>query len=144
MKRRAFLGTALAGLPLTTAFAAQPKLGHGHDACARGGPRVSELRADGPVAVERGVPNQAIKVFGKANLLRSLSPGTCLRYALSQPGTPIAICGCGTVGQMVDDIRAVQDFRKMTLEESAEVRKRAIVGGGVYTGTILEYWKKRA
>lgn len=48
-----------------------------------------------PVAVERGVPNQAIKVFGKANLLRSLSPGTCLRYALSQPGTPIAICGCG-------------------------------------------------
>ena len=27
-------------------------------------------------AVERGVPNQAIKVFGKANLLRSLSPAT--------------------------------------------------------------------
>ncbi len=97
-----------------------------------------------PVAVERNVPNQAIKVFGKANLLRSLSSGTCLRYALSQPGTPIAICGCGTVGQMADNIRAVQNFKKMTPEESADVRKRAIVGAGVYTGTTLEYWKKRA
>lgn len=97
-----------------------------------------------PVAVERNVPNQAIKVFGKANLLRSLSPGTCLRYALSQPGTPIAICGCGTVGQMADNIRAVQNFTKMTPEESADVRRRAIVGAGVYTGTTLEYWKKRA
>jgi aryl-alcohol dehydrogenase-like predicted oxidoreductase len=97
-----------------------------------------------PVAVARGVPNQAIKVFGKANLLRSLNPNTCLRYALSQPGTPIAICGCGTAGQMADNIRAVQNFRKMTPEESAETRKRAIVGAGVYTGTMLEYWKKRA
>jgi len=97
-----------------------------------------------PVAVERGVPNQAIKVFGKANLLRSLPSSTCLRYALSQPGTPIAICGCGTVGQMADNIRAVQDFRKMTPEESADVRKRAVVGAGVYTGSTLEYWKKRA
>ena len=90
-----------------------------------------------PVAVARGVPTQAIKVFGKANLLRSLSPSTCLRYALSQPGVPVAICGCGTVGQMADNIRAVQNFQKMTPEESAEVRKRAIVGAGVYTGTML-------
>lgn len=97
-----------------------------------------------PVAVTRGVPNQAIKVFGKANLLRSLSPATCLRYALSQPGSPIAICGCGTAGQMADNIRAVQNFRKMTPEESAEVRKRAVVGAGVYTGMMLEYWKKKA
>jgi predicted aldo/keto reductase-like oxidoreductase len=97
-----------------------------------------------PVAVARGVPNQAIKVFGKANLLRSLPSSTCLRYALSQPGTPIAICGCGSVGQMADNIRAVQDFRKMTPEESADVRKRAVVGAGVFTGSTLEYWKKRA
>jgi hypothetical protein len=33
-----------------------------------------------PVAVERGVGVQAIKVFGKAYLLRSLSPTECLRY----------------------------------------------------------------
>jgi len=87
---------------------------------------------------------QAIKIFGKANLLRSLSPSDCLRYALSQPGVHVAICGCGTVGQMEDNIRAVQSFRKMTPEESAEVRKRAIVGAGVYTGATLEYWKKKA
>jgi predicted aldo/keto reductase-like oxidoreductase len=80
----------------------------------------------------------------KANLFRSLSPGTCLRYALSQPGASVAVCGCGTVGQMEDNIRAVQNFRKMTLEESAEVRKRAVGGAGVYSGTTLEYWKKRA
>ena len=97
-----------------------------------------------PVAAARGVPCQAIKVFGKANLLRSLSPGTCLRYALSQPGVSVAICGCGTVGQMADNIRAVQSFRKMAPEESAAVRKRAIVGAGVYTGATLEYWKKKA
>jgi hypothetical protein len=97
-----------------------------------------------PVAAARGVPCQAIKVFAKANLLRSLSPNTCLRYALSQPGVSVAICGCGTVGQMADSLRAVQNFRKMTPEESAEVRKRAVVGAGVYTGTMLEYWKKRA
>lgn len=56
----------------------------------------------------------------------------------------VAICGCGTVGQMADNMRAVQDFRRMTPEESADVRKRAVVGAGVYTGTMLEYWKKRA
>ena len=72
-----------------------------------------------------------------------MSPGTCLRYALSQPGVSVAVCGAGTVGQMEDNIRAVQNFRKMTLEESAEVRKRAVVGAGVFTGPTLEYWKKR-
>jgi hypothetical protein len=45
---------------------------------------------------------------------------------------------------MADNIRAVQSFHKMTPEESAEVRRRAVVGAGVYTGTMLEYWKKRA
>lgn len=97
-----------------------------------------------PVAVERGVATQAIKVFGKANLLRSLNPTDCLRYALSQPGVQVAICGAGTVGQMEDNIRAVQNFRKMTADECAAVRKRAILGQGVYTGPALEYWKKKA
>ena len=97
-----------------------------------------------PVAVERGVGTQAIKVFGKAFLLRSLSPTECLRYVLSQPGVHVAICGAGTQGQMEDNIRAVQNFRKMTPEEIADVRKRAIVGSGVYTGPTMEYWKKKA
>jgi len=97
-----------------------------------------------PVAIERGVGTQAIKVFGKAFLLRSLSPTECLRYVLSQPGVHVAICGAGTQGQMEDNIRAVQNLRKMTAEEMADVRKRAVVGAGVYTGPTLEYWKKKS
>jgi predicted aldo/keto reductase-like oxidoreductase len=97
-----------------------------------------------PVAAERGVATQAIKIFGKANLLRSLSSSDCLRYALSQPSVQVAICGCGTVGQMEDNIRAVRNFKKMTPEECVAVRKRAVSGQGVYTGTTLEYWKKKA
>jgi aryl-alcohol dehydrogenase-like predicted oxidoreductase len=96
-----------------------------------------------PVAAELGVGTQAIKVFGKAFLLRSLSPTECLRYVLSQPGVHVAICGAGTQGQMEDNIRAVQNFRKMSPEEIADVRKRAIVGAGVYTGPTMEYWKKK-
>ena len=97
-----------------------------------------------PVAIERGVGVQAIKIFGKAFLLRSLSPTECLRYALSQPGVHVAICGAATQGQMEDNIRAVQNLRKMTPEAIADVRKRAVVGAGVYTGPTMEYWKKKA
>ena len=97
-----------------------------------------------PVAKEFGVGVQAIKVYGKAFLLRSLSPTECLRYVLSQPGVHVAICGAGTQGQMEDNIRTVQNFRRMTPEEIADVRKRAIMGAGVYTGPTLEYWKKKA
>lgn len=96
-----------------------------------------------PVAKEFGVGVQAIKIFGKANLLRSLSPTDCLRYALSQPGVHVAICGAGTQGQMEDNIRTAQNFKPMTAEAIAETRKRAIAGAGVYTGPTLEYWKKK-
>lgn len=97
-----------------------------------------------PVAKEFGIGVQAIKIFGKANLLRSLNPSECLRYALSQPGVHVAICGAGTQGQMEDNIRTAQNFKPMTPEESADTRKRAITGAGVYTGPTLEYWKKKA
>jgi uncharacterized protein len=97
-----------------------------------------------PVAADRNLGTQAIKVFGKAFLLRSLNPNECLRYALSLPGVHVAICGAGTLGQMEDNVRAVQNLRKMTPDEIADVRKRAVVGSGVYTGSILEYWKKKA
>jgi aryl-alcohol dehydrogenase-like predicted oxidoreductase len=97
-----------------------------------------------PVAKEFGIGVQAIKVFGKANLLRSVNPMDCLRYALSQPGVHVAICGAGTQGQMEDNIRAVRNFKPMTAEQIAETRKRAIAGSGVYTGPTLEYWKKKA
>ena len=54
----------------------------------------------------------------------------------------VAICGAGTQGQMEDNIRTVQNLRKMTPEEIADVRKRAVVGAGVHTGPTMEYWKK--
>jgi predicted aldo/keto reductase-like oxidoreductase len=95
-----------------------------------------------PVAVERGVGVQAMKVFGKAHLLRSLNPTECLRYALSQPGVHVAVCGAGTLGQMADNVRTAQSFEKMTPDEIADVRRRAVVGAGVYTGPTLEYWKR--
>jgi uncharacterized protein len=97
-----------------------------------------------PVAKEFGIGVQAIKIFGKANLLRSLNPTECLRYALSQPGVHVAICGAGTQGQMEDNIRTVQNFKPMTVEEIADTRKKAVTGAGVYTGPTLEYWKKKA
>jgi predicted aldo/keto reductase-like oxidoreductase len=95
-----------------------------------------------PVAAERGLGVQAMKIFGKAFLLRSLNPTECLRYALSQPGVHVAVCGAGTLGQMADNIRAAQNLRRMTPKEMADVRRRAVVGAGVFTGPTMEYWKK--
>lgn len=96
-----------------------------------------------PVAREFGLGVQAIKVFGKAHLLRSLSPTECLRYVLSQPGVHVAICGAGTQGQMEDNIRTVQNFQAMTAAELGATRQRAVAGAGVLTGPGLEYWKKK-
>jgi hypothetical protein len=45
---------------------------------------------------------------------------------------------------MEDNIRTARNFKNMTPEEIADVRKRAIAGAGVYIGTTLEYWKKKA
>lgn len=95
-----------------------------------------------PVARQAGVGVQAIKIFAKANLLRALNPTECLRYALSQPGVHVAICGAGTQGQMEDNIRAVQNFKPMTAAEIEDCRKRAVTGAGVYAGPTLEYWKR--
>jgi len=96
-----------------------------------------------PVAVEKGLGIQAIKVFCKGFLLRALNPIECLKYTLSMP-IHVAICGAGTQGQMEDNIRTVQSFKPLTADELADVRKRAVVGQGVYTGPTMEYWKKKA
>ena len=96
-----------------------------------------------PVAVRQRVGIQAIKVFCKAFLLRALSPRECLAYTLSMP-VHVAICGAGTEGQMEDNIRVAQSFQPLSAEDLADVRKRAVVGQGVYTGHTMEYWKKEA
>lgn len=95
-----------------------------------------------PIAVDMGIAIQAIKVFCKAFLLRSLSPTECLRYTLSHP-VHVAICGAGTQGQMEDNIRTVQNFKPLTPDEMTAMQKRAVVGQGVYTGTTMEYWKRK-
>ena len=57
-------------------------------------------------------------------------------------GVHVAVCGAGTTGQMEDNVRTVQSFKPLSQAELADVRKRAIVGQGVYTGPTMEYWKK--
>jgi predicted aldo/keto reductase-like oxidoreductase len=94
-----------------------------------------------PVATERGIAVQAMKVFGNAFLLRVLNAGECLRYALSLP-IHCATVGCTTVGQLDDDVRIAQSFTPLAAEEMEEVRNRAVTGGpGGLQGPALEYWK---
>lgn len=95
-----------------------------------------------PVAAERGVAVQAIKIFAKAFLLRTLNPNECLTYPLSLPGVDVAICGAGTQGQMEDNIRTARKLKKLSAEELADVRKRAVAAPGC-TGPTMEYWKKK-
>ncbi len=96
-----------------------------------------------PVARELGVGVQAIKIFGKGCLLRSLNPNECLAYALNLPGVDVAVCGAGTQGQMEDNIRTARNLKSLSAEQTADVRKRSLTGWGVYGGTTLEYWKRR-
>lgn len=94
-----------------------------------------------PVAVERGIGIQAMKVFANAFLTRVLSPEECLKYALSLP-ISCATVGCSTVGQLDDDVRIVENFKPYTGEEMAQVRNWAATGGpGGLRGAALEYWK---
>jgi hypothetical protein len=42
---------------------------------------------------------------------------------------------------MEDNVRVAQSFKPFSQDELADVRERAVVGQGVYTGTMMEYWK---
>ncbi len=94
-----------------------------------------------PVAVKMGIGIQAIKIFCKGYLLRAISTRDCLRYVLNLP-IHGAVCGCGSRGQMEDNIRTAQEFRPLAATEVAEIRKKAITGKGVLRGNEMEYWKK--
>jgi uncharacterized protein len=93
-----------------------------------------------PIAKERGIGIQAIKVFCKGYLLRALSPADCLRYTLNL-GVH-AIAGCGTRGQMEDNIRTAREFRPLRPNEVVSIREKAVTGRGVLFGPEMEYWKK--
>jgi predicted aldo/keto reductase-like oxidoreductase len=94
-----------------------------------------------PVAVERGLGIQAMKVFGNAFLLRSLNPKECLEYVLSLP-IHCATVGYSTFGQLHDDVRVAQQFKTLSNEQMQELRELAPQGNGSLTGPALEYWKR--
>jgi predicted aldo/keto reductase-like oxidoreductase len=92
-----------------------------------------------PLAVERGIGIQAMKVFANAFLLRVLNAEECLKYSLSLP-THCATVGCSTRGQLDDDVRVAQNFKPYTPQEMEALSKRG--GAGGLKGPQLEYWKK--
>ena len=97
-----------------------------------------------PVAVERGMGIQAMKVFGNAFLLRVCSVKECLSYALSLP-VHCATVGCSTRGQWDDDLRVARGFKPLPPDDMERIRKQAATGGiGGARGPDLEYWKKKA
>lgn len=94
-----------------------------------------------PVAVERGMAIQGMKVFGNAFLLRALNPKDCLTYVLSLP-VHCAAVGCSTTGQLDEDVRIVQDFSPLSESDMGTMRRKAVEGTGVLSGPALEYWKR--
>jgi predicted aldo/keto reductase-like oxidoreductase len=90
-----------------------------------------------PIAVERGMGIQAMKSTGNAGLLPNIHLKDCLSYVLSLPIHCLAL-GCTTVGQIEDDVRIAQQFKPMSEEQLARVRKM----GKEMAGPRLENWKK--
>jgi predicted aldo/keto reductase-like oxidoreductase len=97
-----------------------------------------------PVAVERGMGIQAMKVFGNAFLLRVMNAEECLQYVLNLP-IHCAALGASTTGQLDDDVRFAQRFKPLGTEEMEGLRKIAVTAGpGGLKGPALEYWKRDA
>lgn len=97
-----------------------------------------------PMAVERGLGIQAMKVFGNAFLLRVMNAEECLKYALSLP-VHCAALGASTTGQLDDDVRFAQRFKPLSADDMNGLRKIAVTAGpGGLKGPALEYWKRDA
>jgi predicted aldo/keto reductase-like oxidoreductase len=90
-----------------------------------------------PVAIARGLGIQGMKSTGNAKLLHAISLKDCLSYTLSLPIHCLAL-GCTTIGQLEDDVRIAQQFKPMTGEQMAALRKRA----DRLKGPRLEDWKR--
>jgi hypothetical protein len=78
-----------------------------------------------------------MKSTGNAGLLGEVYLPDCLGYVLSLPIHCLSL-GCTTVGQIEDDVRIAQQFRPMTEDQMARVRKRA----ARLAGPRLENWKR--
>jgi len=90
-----------------------------------------------PVAVERGMGIQGMKSTGNAGLLSGIHVKDCLGYVLSLPIHCLAL-GCTTVGQIEDDARIAKEFKPLTEQQMAELRRKA----SRMAGPRLENWKR--
>ncbi len=96
-----------------------------------------------PLAVEKGIGLLGMKIFGNAFLLRAFSVRNCLSYTLSLPVHAVTLGFC-TVGQLEDDVRIARQFKPLSVEEMADLRKRAQSRAqDIPNGNALEYWKRK-
>src|SRR5258708_16219030 len=77
-----------------------------------------------PVAVEPGMGIQGMKSTPNSKRLHSIPLRDCLSYVLSLPIHCLAV-GCTTLGQIEDDVRIAQQFKPMSEDQMAQVRRTA-------------------
>ena len=80
---------------------------------------------------------QGMKCLANSKLLQSFSVKQCLTYVLSLPIHCLTV-GCTTVGQIEDDVRIAQQFKRYDSERMAHMREQA---QGI-SGPGLEDWKR--
>lgn len=90
-----------------------------------------------PVAVERGMGIQGMKSTANAGLLSGIHLKDCLDYVLSLPIHCLTL-GCTTIGQIEDDVRIAKEFKPLTAQQMAELRRKA----SRMAGPRLENWKR--
>ncbi|HEV7215223.1 MAG TPA: aldo/keto reductase [Chloroflexota bacterium] len=90
-----------------------------------------------PVLVERGIGVLGMKPLAAGEAVRSgaATAEECLRYAMSLP-TSVVITGCDSMPIVEQAIRVWQDFKPMTAEEMAALRRRTAAhsAGGALEG----------
>lgn len=80
---------------------------------------------------------QAMKCLANSKLLQSFSVKECLTYVLSLPIHCLTV-GCTTIGQIEDDVRIAQQFKRYSFEQMVQIRERA----ETVSGPQLEDWKR--
>ena len=74
-----------------------------------------------------------MKCLANSKLLQSFSVKQCLTYVLSLPIHCLTV-GCTTTGQIEDDVRIAQQFKRYDSEEMAQIREQAQGISGLETG----------
>lgn len=82
-----------------------------------------------PVARKQGVGLVAMKVFGgginTCKMPEDLRRAS-FRFALSVPGVATAVIGMGTIKELEQNVEWAHDFKPITRDEIAELRKRTV------------------